>query len=93
MNDFLRAVWWIGMFDKRTDHGIALVVQFVSSFSHMQFFLKAKQNGCQSCQCYCKKQKDSNFPWSVLSTKEMMSKCSKRCSETTCLWVMVSAEF
>ena len=47
-------------------------------------------NGCQNCQCYCKKQINTNFPWLVLLlTVKMTSKCSKFCSENTSLQLVV----
>ena len=49
-----------------------------------------KGNGCQNCQCYCKKQIDNNFSKSLLlSTMEMMTKYSKLCCETTHLQLVV----
>ena len=44
-------------------------------------------------QRYHKKQIENNFPWFTLLITEMRSKCSKLCSETTCLQLVVHLSF
>ena len=48
----------------------------------------------KTCQCYCWRQIDKNFPWRViLTTVKMTSKCSKLCSETTRLRLVAPLHF
>ena len=63
-----------------------MVVQFVFvSVPHMNFQETSIEIKVRNCQCYCKKQINNTFPWSVLLSTIEMSKYSKLCSETTCL--------
>ena len=61
------------------------LAQFVS-FYLARAILRLTSMGMdiKTFQCYCKKQIDNNFSWSVLlSAIEMRSKQPKLCSETT----------
>ena len=72
-----------------------MVAQFLFLFLD---FLRSSQ---EKCNIYIKKllmlsqkQVDRNFLWSVLLMSiEMVSKCSKLCSETTHLWLEFPLEF
>ena len=73
-----------------------MVAQFLFLFLD---FLRSSQ---EKCNIYIKKkllmlsqkQVDRNFLWSVLLLSiEMVSKCSKLCSETTHLWLEFPLEF
>ena len=70
---------------KITDHGNDMMVaQFVVLFLPRTIFRGISTEVDAKTVTIIVKKIDNNFPWSVLlSTIEMTSKCSKRCSETT----------
>ena len=80
-----------------TDFGNGMMVaQFVFTFlSHVTFWWEMSTGmNFKNYQHYVKKNQRQNCSLSVLlSTIEMMSKCSKLCSETTCLWLFAPLEF
>ena len=80
-----------------TDFGNGMMVaQFVFTFlSHVTFWWEMSTGmNFKNYQHYVKKNQRQNCSLSVLlSTIEMMSKCSKLCSETTCLWLFAPLGF
>ena len=56
------------MVDKSTDHrNDVMVGQFVFHFlAHSIFPESSTEMVVKNCQCYCKKQLDNNFSWSIL---------------------------
>ena len=80
-----------------TDFGNGMMVaQFVFTFlSHVTFWWEMSTGmNFKNYQHYVKKNQQQNCSLSVLlSTIEMMSKCSKLCSETTCLWLFAPLGF
>ena len=84
------------MVDKTTDNRSDLMVaQFVFLLLARAIFrVISTEMDVKNCQYYCKRQIGKNFPWSIrLSIIAMTSKCSKLCSETTHLWLVVPLEF
>ena len=75
-----------------TDFGNGMMVaQFVFTFlSHVTFWWEMSTGmNFKNYQHYVKKKSTTV----LLSTIEMMSKCSKLCSETTCLWLFAPLGF
>ena len=72
-----------------------LVAQFVFLFqAHAIFRKTSTEMDIKNYQMLWLKQIDNNFSWFILLlTKKMMSKCSKLCSETTCLRLVVPHVF
>ena len=72
-----------------------MMAQFVSFLrAHAILRLNSTGMNIKTFHCYCKKQIDNNFPWSLLlSALEMRSKRPKLCSETTPLRLVVPLEF
>ena len=78
------ARWMVESYSRYKRWKDVMVAHFVFLFLARTIFRETSTEiDVKNCLCYCKKQVDNYFPWSILwSGIEMTSKCSDLCSKT-----------